>query len=92
MNITATRDEATPTTTVLNAMFGKNKTPEQLVDEALAAFTGAEKKLTAAFVEVERQEADLVAKQQELQTKLDKAAEAKGRLGRIRQRITDLMA
>lgn len=91
MTMTATRDDAT--TTVTEFLFGaKNKTPDQLVADALSAFTSAEKKLTDAVTEIERQESELVKQQAELQVKLSKTDDAKGRLTRIKQRITDLLA
>lgn len=91
MTITATREDFQ--TTATEFFFGsKKKTPEQLVEDALSAFTSAEKKLADAVTEVERQEAELLQQQAELEAKLAKAGDAKGRLSRIKGRIVDLLA
>lgn len=93
MTLTASHN-ATPTTTVMERLHltPKVKTPETLVADALASFTQAEAKLTAAVDEIARQENALLAQREQLDTKIGQAQEAKSRLGRISQRIVDLLA
>lgn len=80
--------------TALNVIGTKKavKTPERLLEDALASFTKAEDQLVAAQAEVERQSAEWEAQRATLDAKIENADGVISRLARIRQRFTDLLA
>lgn len=72
--------------------FKKDKTPEGLVEEALKGFTDAHKLLELAQAAIAIQKAEHEAEIEKRQALLETATSSHDRLGRIKDRFTELFA
>ncbi|WVS24536.1 hypothetical protein PSPHG_CDS_0055 [Pseudomonas phage Psxphi15] len=70
----------------------KGKTPEQLMNDALAGFTQAQANLETAQAAIASQKADHEAEIEKRQRLLATAEESHSRLERIKGRFADLLA
>lgn len=68
------------------------KTPEQLMNDALAGFTQAQANLEAAQAQIEVQKAEHEAEIEKRQRLLEAANESHSRLGRVAERFKELLA
>lgn len=75
-------------------MFAKKagKTPEQLMNDALAGFTQAQANLEAAQAQIASQKAEHEAEIEKRQRLLASAEESHSRLGRVAERFKELLA
>jgi hypothetical protein len=70
----------------------KGKTPQQLMDDALAGFTQAHANLETAQAAIEVQKREHEAEIEKRQLLLESATESHSRLERIKGRFADLLA
>lgn len=89
-----TRNEPTVGTTDIFSFFSKKdaKTPDQLVGEALGAFTDAQAKLEAAQTAIAAQVKEHEAEIKSRQDLLGVAIDSHSRLDRIKGRFAELIA
>ena len=69
----------------------KGKTPEQLMNDALAGFTQAQANLESAQAEIAKQKAEHEAEIEKRQRLLEAAEESHSRLGRVAGRFAELL-
>jgi pyruvate-formate lyase len=90
------RNEPTVGTSAFDftGMFAKKagKTPEQLMNDALAGFTQAQANLETAQAEIAKQTAEHEAEIEKRQRLLESAKESHSRLGRVAERFKELLA
>lgn len=75
----------------ITGFFKTDKTPERLVEDALAAFTKAQANLEVAAQAITAQMDDHKKVIQERQEKLNAAVEGRDRLSRIADRFAELL-
>ena len=75
-------------------LFSKKagKTPEQLMNDALAGFTQAQANLESAQAEIAKQKAEHEAEIEKRQRLLEAADASHSRLGRVAERFKELLA
>lgn len=75
----------------ITGFFKADKSPERLVEDALAAFTKAQSNLEVAAQAITLQMEDHEKVIKERQAKLDVAVESRNRLSRIADRFAELL-